>query len=127
MAGLLAGNAGLQSALERSLASSLPKPLHEALRENFAGSIIPAFERATQVGLIACRAASPQVSQTCGSAVLGEPHEALVSLQAGEQGIMHAQSQQQSSRSGFMVVLINTVLSKAWNVDCACLLQDYTA
>jgi hypothetical protein len=35
--------------LERSLASSLAQPLHEALRENFAASIIPAFERATQV------------------------------------------------------------------------------
>ncbi|KAF8067359.1 Acsf3 [Scenedesmus sp. PABB004] len=47
----LAGGAGggLQAVLERSLAGSLARPLHEALRENFAGSIIPAFERATQV------------------------------------------------------------------------------
>jgi hypothetical protein len=43
------GGGQLAAVLERSLASSLAQPLHEALRENFAASIIPAFERATQV------------------------------------------------------------------------------
>eukprot|EP00775_Hariotina_reticulata_P011820 gene11820-11964_t len=45
----LAGGSQLQLALERSLASSLGKSLHDALREDFAGLLIPAFERATQV------------------------------------------------------------------------------
>lgn len=40
---------GLQAIVERSLASSLAGPLHEALRNNFDTSLIPAFERATRV------------------------------------------------------------------------------
>jgi hypothetical protein len=39
----------LQAALEQSLSSSLAGPLHEALRNNFDASLIPAFERATRV------------------------------------------------------------------------------
>ncbi len=39
----------LQLALEQSLSSSLAGPLHEALRNNFDASLIPAFERATRV------------------------------------------------------------------------------
>uniref|UniRef100_A0A383W407 Enhancer of mRNA-decapping protein 4 C-terminal domain-containing protein n=1 Tax=Tetradesmus obliquus TaxID=3088 RepID=A0A383W407_TETOB len=49
LAGSAGGGGQLAAVLERSLASSLAQPLHEALRENFAASIIPAFERATQV------------------------------------------------------------------------------
>eukprot|EP00879_Flechtneria_rotunda_P017780 GHRR01018639.1.p1 GENE.GHRR01018639.1~~GHRR01018639.1.p1 ORF type:complete len:357 (+),score=146.04 GHRR01018639.1:701-1771(+) len=43
------GNGLLQASVERALASTLAQPLHDALRENFASTLIPAFERATQV------------------------------------------------------------------------------
>lgn len=47
---MYAGAGGsLQAALEHSLSSSLAGPLHEALRNNFDVSLIPAFERATRV------------------------------------------------------------------------------